>query len=336
MDFRYTQNQQDLIEATKKVLEGKNTLQRLRDLVGERRAENTIKQKMENGASDIWSQFAKLGLFGIMANETDGGLEQPLVLMVGVAEAAGYVALPEPLVELAGIVVPLLSQMNNLERLAQVLEGRLSVGIITPLLPINNATAYHDMFIVTSKFGGELILKDDLNLESRHSIDPLRTLAKADKTSSLNALADYHGAVLSAAQLLGLAQRMIDMSAEYAKNRYQFGQPIGAFQAIKHQLATAYMQIEFTRPIIQLAALQGGVVVHTAKLAAIDAAMLAAETAIQVHGGMGYTYEVDLHLFMKRTWALCGEWGDRSYHMKKLEDYLLNGELDIGMMQTFI
>ena len=63
--------------------------------------------------------------------------------------------------------------------------------------------------------------------------------------------------------------------------------------------------------------------------------MLAAETAIQVHGGMGYTFEVDLHLFMKRAWALCGEWGDRNHHMKHLENTLLNGDASIGAGTTF-
>ncbi|MDP5209270.1 acyl-CoA dehydrogenase [Microbulbifer sp. 2205BS26-8] len=336
MDFRYTQIQQDLIEAASAMLNGENTLDRLRDLINERKTGQIAINAQGSGLSHIWGQFSEVGLLGLMAREADGGLEQPLVLMAGVAEAAGYVALPEPLIELAGIVVPLLSQMNKPECLTQVLEGRLLVGIITPLLPFNNTTAYHDMFIVTSEMGGELVLKKDLNLESRKSIDPLRKLAKANKPSSQNALADYHGAVLSAAQLLGLSKRMIDMSCDFAKKRHQFGRPIGSFQAIKHQLATAYMQIEFTRPMIQLAALQGGVAVHNAKLTAIDTAMLVIETAIQVHGGMGYTYEVDLHLFMKRAWALCGEWGDRNYHMKKLEEYLLNDEMDIGQIQTFI
>ena len=128
---------------------------------------------------------------------------------------------------------------------------------------------------------------------------------------------------------------MLDMSVDYARDRHQFGKPIGSFQAVKHQLANVHTQIEFTRPIIHLAAIKGGAAVHNAKVAAIDTAMLAAETAIQVHGGMGYTYEVDLHLFMKRAWALCGEWGDRNYHLKKLEDYVLNGEAQLAPGQTF-
>ncbi len=109
---------------------------------------------------------------------------------------------------------------------------------------------------------------------------------------------------------------MLAQATEYAKIRTQFGQPIGAFQAIKHQLANCAVAIEFAKPVVwrAAAALQDGVAtapVHVshAKVAATDAAMLTAETAIQVHGAMGYTYEVDLHFWMKRTWALGGRMG---------------------------
>lgn len=325
MDFRYTQDQHDLIDAAKSVFEGENTLERLRSLVSK-----DIKL-----SSDLWQQFYELGLVGLMAPEAAGGLDQPLVLMAGVAEAAGYVALPEPLIELAGIAVPLLSQMNQPKRIADIIEGRLSVGVISPLLPFNSQVDHHNEFIVTSEDGGKLVLKESLDLPARKSIDPLRKLVTCQQESKQNLLSDLHGAVLTAAQLIGLSQRMIDMSVDYAKDRRQFGKPIGSFQAVKHQLATAYTQIEFARPIIQLAALKGGVAAHNAKIAAIDAATIAAETAIQVHGGMGYTFEVDLHLFMKRAWALSAEWGDRNYHMKKMEDYLLNNDAELGSTQTF-
>ena len=164
----------------------------------------------------------------------------------------------------------------------------------------------------------------------------MRHLVKAKSGNDKNIdSVNLHGAVLNAAQLIGLSKRMLDMSVDYAKDRHQFGKPIGSFQAVKHQLANVHTQIEFTRPIIHLAAIKGGMAVHNAKVAAIDTAMLAAETAIQVHGGMGYTFEVDLHLFMKRAWALCGEWGDRNYHMKKLEDYIFNGDVELGPGHTF-
>lgn len=323
MDFRFTEDQQDLIDAAKAVFDGENTLDRMRAIVhgGE--------------VSDIWSQMGELGLFGLMASEDAGGLEQPLVVMAGVAEAAGYANLPEPFVELAGITLPVLTQMGEQDAVEKVAMGQLPVGLLTPLLAYINQAEHCETFIVTSESGGAMIDKSEVNLEARKSVDPLRSLWRADRSGAQNALADYHGAVLTAAQLVGLSARMVDMSVAYAKDRHQFGKPIGSFQAIKHQLATVYTQIEFTRPMVHLAAIQGGRAVHTAKLAAIDTAILAAETAIQVHGGMGYTYEVDLHLFMKRAWALCGEWGDRNYHMKQLEDLILNGEANLGPAATF-
>jgi len=323
MDFRFTEDQQDLIDAAKTVFDGENTLERLRAIVH------------GGDVSDIWGQMGELGLFGLMAPEASGGLEQPLVVMAGVAEASGYANLPEPYVELAGITLPLLAQMGESEAVEKVATGQLAVGLLTPLLSLNNQAKHCEKFIVTSKDGGKLIDKSNVTLEARKSVDPLRSVQKAGNTGTQNPLADYHGAVLCSAQLLGLSARMVDMSVEYAKDRHQFGKPIGSFQAIKHQLANVYTQIEFTRPVMHMAALQGGHAVHIAKLAAIDTAMLAAETAIQVHGGMGYTYEVDLHLFMKRAWGLCGEWGDRNYHMKKLEDHILNGEATLGPAATF-
>ncbi|WP_026942036.1 acyl-CoA dehydrogenase [Hellea balneolensis] len=297
MDFRFTEGQQDLIDAAKAFFDGENTIERMRKTVaGEQ-------------VSNLWPQFAQLGLLGIMAPESAGGLEQPLVVMAGIAEAAGYAGVSEPYVEIAGITVPHAKKGE--------LSGPIQRAMLSDLRP------YIDASLAES---GEVV----------NSIDPLRNLVKAKDGNDENAeSANVHGAILTAAQLIGLSQRMVDMSVVYAKDRHQFGKPIGSFQAVKHQLANVYTQIEFTRPIIHLAAIKGGAAVHNAKVAAIDTAMLASETAIQVHGGMGYTYEVDLHLFMKRAWALCGEWGDRNYHMKRLEDYVLNGDAELGPGQTF-
>ena len=229
--------------------------------------------------------------------------------MVGVAEAAGYIGLSEPYIEIAGITVPHAEDDE--------LSGPIRRAVKSDL------RSYIDASLTET---GEVV----------SSIDPLRNLVKGKGGNDKNIdSVNFYGAVLTAAQLIGLSKRMLDMSVDYAKDRHQFGKPIGSFQAVKHQLANVHTQIEFTRPIIHLAAIKGGMAVHNAKVAAIDTAMLAAETAIQVHGGMGYTFEVDLHLFMKRAWALCGEWGDRNYHMKKLEDYIFNGDVELGPGHTF-
>ena len=302
MDFRFTEDQLDLIDAAKTVFAGENTVARMRAMAA---GEPT---------TDFWQQIAELGLLTVMVPENQGGLGQPLVVMAAIAEAAGYAGIAEPYVEVAGLSLAL-SGRGDIQRQLSNNAKWVPSSTLRPYMDATNGLIM-----------GEVV----------HAIDPLRKLIK-DPTATKpgpEALL-FHGAVLSAAQLVGLSQRMVDMSVEYAKDRQQFGKPIGAFQAIKHHLANVYTQIEFTRPMVHLAAIQGGRAVHTAKLAAIDTAMLAAETAIQVHGGMGYTYEVDLHLFMKRAWALCGEWGDRNYHMKKLEDLILNGDEIIGAGTTF-
>ena len=133
------------------------------------------------------------------------------------------------------------------------------------------------------------------------------------------------GALGTAAQLVGLARRMIDMTVEYAKERRQFGVPIGSFQAVKHHLADARIALEFARPLVYQAAwsLDEGepdapVHVSMAKATAGDAALLAGRTALQCHGAIGYSYEHDLHLFMKRAWALAAAWGDAAWHRARV------------------
>lgn len=134
----------------------------------------------------------------------------------------------------------------------------------------------------------------------------------------------------SAALLIGLAERMLTMTAHYAKERHQFGKPIGSFQAVKHHLANARVALEFARPATyraawSLAAAQPSLS-HDASMAkamASDAADLAARVALQVHGAIGYTWECDLHFFLKETWALARAWGDAATHRRLVLTYAL-------------
>ena len=113
------------------------------------------------------------------------------------------------------------------------------------------------------------------------------------------------------------------MAATYAKERHQFGKPIGSFQAVKHQLADARVALEFARPATYRAAWSLATAQPTlshdasmAKAMASDAADLSARVALQVHGAIGYTWECDLHFFLKRTWALSRAWGDADTHRR--------------------
>jgi len=134
----------------------------------------------------------------------------------------------------------------------------------------------------------------------------------------------------TAALLVGLAARMLAMAAAYAKERHQFGKPIGSFQAVKHHLADARVALEFARPATYRAAWSLATaqpsLSHDASMAkamASDAAELSARHALQVHGAIGYTWECDLHLFLKRTWALSRAWGDASTHRHLVLQHLL-------------
>jgi alkylation response protein AidB-like acyl-CoA dehydrogenase len=142
---------------------------------------------------------------------------------------------------------------------------------------------------------------------------------------ALVAAAWQRGVLGTAALLTGLATRVLEMTVGYVAARRQFGVPVGSFQAIKHALATAMLAVEFARPVVLAAgwALACGepdaeVQVSMAKVLAGDAALLAGRTGIQCHGAMAYTTEYDLHLFVKRIWALAPSWGDAAWHRARL------------------
>ena len=124
------------------------------------------------------------------------------------------------------------------------------------------------------------------------------------------------------------------MAAEYAKERRQFGQPIGSFQAVKHLLAGAQVRLEFARPVVYAAAWALDEAEPTwwraasaAKASASDAATEAARVSLQVHGAIGYTWECDLHLFLKRAWALAEAWGSAADHRARVLESLLDTPL---------
>ena len=133
---------------------------------------------------------------------------------------------------------------------------------------------------------------------------------------------------------------MIAMAAEYAKERHQFGQPIGSFQAVKHLLAGAQVELEFARPVVYAAAwaLDDGEpdasrAASVAKAYASDAATEAARVSLQVHGAIGYTWECDLHLFLKRAWALAEAWGSAADHRRPVLDSLAAADLSRGRVR---
>jgi acyl-CoA dehydrogenase-like protein len=128
-----------------------------------------------------------------------------------------------------------------------------------------------------------------------------------------------NAALAAAAQLVGLGQRMVDMTVDYVKERRQFGVPVGSFQAVKHQLADAWKELAFARPAVWRAASSAKQRdISMAKAMASDAAVFAGGRALQCHGAIGYTVEYDLHRFLKQTWVLARAFGDAAWHREQI------------------
>ena len=268
----------------------------------------------------IWQGLVEMGLTGLLVPEGHGGLGMGLVDAALIARECGRVCLAEPLVESALVATAWLIVQGQTGDLAAIVAGE------------HRPLAAHTINGWVADGDGEAIA----------SIDPLRRLAALPEAASDDPLLLDLGALMSAAQLVGLAEAMLDQAVDYAKIRTQFGQPVGAFQAIKHKLADVAVALEFARPVLWRAAqaLDDGAAsaslhVSHAKLVATDAAYLAAESAIQVHGAMGYTYEVDLHFWMKRAWALGGAWGSRAFHLSRIDAAVIGGAHPIGPENTF-
>src|SRR2546422_639580 len=132
-------------------------------------------------------------------------------------------------------------------------------------------------------------------------------------------------AVAAAAEMLGAARRCLDMSVGYAKVREQFGQPIGSFQAIRHKCAEMLLSVENSHAAVYYAAWALDAKAEDAALAASVAKSYVSEAerhvcgeAIQVHGGIGFTWEYDLHLYMKPAKALEPMYGDADWHREQI------------------
>lgn len=315
MDFRLNDDQLTLAESIRDYLAATHPPAVLRGLDGARQAGSS------NRDPAIWQGLVDMGLTGLLIPEEHGGLGLGLTEAALIARECGRVCLAEPLVETALIAVPHLLAQDQTDAFGAILSGERQIALDHAINPW------------TADGSGAAL----------SSVDPLRNLTVPDSTvaSQDPYLLDL-GALMMAAQLTGLAEAMLDQATDYAKLRTQFGQPIGAFQAIKHKLADVAVALEFTRPVLWRAAAaldqgQPSASCHVshAKLAATDAAYLAAETAIQVHGAMGYTYEVDLHFWMKRAWALSGAWGSRAFHARRIDQTIIGGTLAIGPENTF-
>jgi alkylation response protein AidB-like acyl-CoA dehydrogenase len=294
-----------------------------------------------------WSALAEMGVLGLLVPEADGGLGLTDEDIVPLLVECGRAGLPDPVSSTAYVAAGLLRDHAPAKVAAawlpRIAAGDASVLIGFPGSPYLPAAATADLLVLCERGEVHLVSPSDANITPVESVDGARALCRIEwepspETVLVSGLegseavtrAFDRAALGAAAELVGLGERMIDLTVGYVGERRQFGVPVGSFQAVKHHLADAALAVTFAQPLVLQAAysLARGAAdapVHAsmAKARASGAGTAAAATALQCHGAIGYTVEYDLHLFMKRAWALAAAYGDADFHRDRVRAAIL-------------
>ena len=337
MDFSFTEDQR--------------LLQRgLRDVLAGECGADVVRLAWESGAvPGLWQVLAEAGLIGASVEEAYGGLGFSSIDWVLLVEEVGRAAVPEPVLETVAVAAPMLQQLGSealkerwLPRVAAG-EAKLSAGVAGGLIPYG---AEVDAVLLLEPRRVRWLERGEFTAVPQASVDGARRLARveceddagctlASGGGAVQVVDSAHcaGALAASAELIGLASQLLTASVDYVKQREQFGRPIGSFQAIKHPLSNALVALEFARPLVYRAAwslssedtdpVLDEVAVSSAKAMTSDAAQAVARTALQCHGAMGYSFECDLHLWLKRVWARSVDWGDARHHRARVADRVI-------------
>jgi alkylation response protein AidB-like acyl-CoA dehydrogenase len=246
---------------------------------------------------DRWSELAELGWLDV-AEAGLGFVEEALLL-----EELGYACYPGPYIATVGFALPWLSA----EQRARVAAGEERWSVDVDYVPWLGTVDF-----VVSDGGTAYPARG----EEVASVDPSRPFGRLEKADGQPLAGNRNlprARTASAAEALGVAQRALDLGVEHAKTRMQFGKPIGTYQAVSHPLAQTYTDVELARSLVYWAAWcvaeedeRAPVAAAAAKAFATEAAVTACERSVQVHGGIGFTWEHPLHRFYKRALWLEG------------------------------
>jgi alkylation response protein AidB-like acyl-CoA dehydrogenase len=332
MDFAFDEQQLEFRAQLRTFFERECTASDVRFAFGAGAEEVSMKARAR------WGHLAQMGVVGILAPESVGGLGLGMVDLVGLLEESGIAGLPEPLAETAAMVVPLLAEVRGDDArrwLQRIVEGDAIAAIGLrgePLVWGNGAdlllVASPEAVIACAREQGVSV--DSVDASRRCATVTVDDVATSTLVEGPEAAVQFkrlqmRGALASSAVLLGAADRLIAFARDHALERKQFGKQIGSFQAVKHLLANAFVKLEMARPVVYAAAWavdesidEAGIGCSAAKATSSEAALEAARVALQIHGAMGYTWEHDLHLWMKRVWVVADSWGDASSHLASI------------------
>ena len=294
-----------------------------------------------------WREICVLGWPGLAIPEADGGAGLGMRAFAALAEELGAGLVPEPLIPsamaarvlsgaplaalLSGETITIPAWQERPNSLAAEADTTLAGNRLTGKKLFVPMAGGADQYLVSARGGRALVPRDargvDLALDRRQDGGFFGTLtfddAPALPIDGDISVALEEATLATAAYLLGAMGRAFAITLEYLRTRVQFGRPIGSFQALRHRAADLKIQLELTRASVESAAgiLDGGApltlcraAVSRAKARASDAALLITRQAIQLHGGIGYTDEYDIGLFLRKAMVLANLYGSAAVH----------------------
>lgn len=324
MKFDFTEDQHEIKRTAKDLLGSRSTLEKVREAAEAGEYE-----------SALWQELAELGWPGVAVEEELGGGGLGYVELAGLLEEAGYALLNGPLLS-SSLCAAAISEAGSEDQKAEWL-GRLASGEATGAFGLSGQIvpdgASADVVVLAAPDGVTArLLNGPGAMPELSTIDPTRRYGRVDgeltegeaMPGDISSAIDI-GCVLVSAELVGVCSRALEMTVEYVKDRKQFGRPVGSFQAVQHRAAQMLLLTEGARAATYFAAWAADAdrdrlpeAASLAKSAASKAGIEVTASAIQAHGGIGFTWEADVHWFYKRAQLDAAFLGSAGEHDQRL------------------
>jgi alkylation response protein AidB-like acyl-CoA dehydrogenase len=321
MDFQPSAEQLSLQEGIRAFCDARLPLERLPDFEGPGGVDRSF-----------WLELAQLGIFQLRVSEAQAGLGLGAAELVLVFEALGRQLVPGPLVwsELAA------GRIGGAATGEKIVGGLDLLSAAPEPYLVEHAEALDTLLLLRPEGVFEVAASEIESVPLQSPLDPLTPMQHARRLPQGTQIGDavtaqrlrIEGMTAVSAQLLGIAEATLELALAYAKQREQFGRSIGSFQAIKHMLADMFVRQELARAAVYAA---GATLDHPevgdvdqaargAKIVAGESAMKNARACIQIHGGMGYTWEIPAHYYLKRCWVLESTFGAAEEHAEHVAE----------------
>jgi len=295
-------------------------------LVDKHASPEAVRRAMESPRGydeSLWSLLCEqVGVAALVVPEEMGGAGGELADAAAVLEELGRSLVPTPLL---GTTLAELGLLAGDEPDGETLEQLAAGASIGAVVFDRDYVINGDVAdVVLAVEDGRILRWSDVTVETVHTLDPTRRLARVRPGASTvigsnPGMADI-AAILLAAEQIGAAARCLELTVEYTQQRVQFGRPIGSFQALKHRMADMYVAVQSARAVVGDAIESPtAVTAAMARLAASEAFCAVAGDAIQLHGGIAITWEHDMQLYFKRAHTSAQLLGPPSEQLKRLE-----------------